>query len=140
MNLHQFYKRRAIGFLILLGVGGLVYAFYSFNNYIYQEKQGDNNIAEPYRATLSGICVCLPHKDTTGPQTEECALGLKTEVGEYYVVDTYLMSQQHEPLAAGQNISANGLITPLELLSTNQWQRYPVEGIFSITDSLRVTE
>jgi hypothetical protein len=140
MNLRQFYTGRAIGFLILLGIIGLVAAFFSFNNYIYQEKQGGGTGVEPYRSTLSGEYVCLPHKDTTGPQTDECAFGLKTEVGEYYAVDFYLMSQEHQPMTPGDMISATGLVTPIERLNTDQWQKYPIEGIFSITDSLQVAE
>ena len=39
MNLRQFFVGRAIGLLVVLGVVGLVAAFYSFNNYIYEQKQ-----------------------------------------------------------------------------------------------------
>lgn len=34
--------------------------------------------------TVSGEVVCLPHKDTSGPQTEECAFGVLTEGGDHY--------------------------------------------------------
>lgn len=141
MNLHKFFIGRAIGFLVLLGVVGLIALFYLFNNYIYQEKQGDDTrVTEPYRATLSGEYVCLPHKDTQGPQTDECAAGLKTDAGEYFGIDLYTMSQEHRPLSVGERISANGVVTPIEYLSSNQWQRYPIQGIFSVTDSLQVLE
>ncbi|PIQ91606.1 MAG: hypothetical protein COV70_02795 [Parcubacteria group bacterium CG11_big_fil_rev_8_21_14_0_20_39_22] len=136
----KFFTRRAIGFLILLVIAGLVAAFYSFNNYIYQEKQSGEIVTKPYRATLTGEYVCLPHKDTTGPQTDECANGIRTDIGEYYAIDLYLMSQEHRPLSVGDKISANGLVTPIEYLSTDQWQQYPIEGIFSVTDSLQVVE
>ncbi len=39
MNLRQFYVGRAIGLLVVLGVVGIVAAFYAFNNYIYEQKQ-----------------------------------------------------------------------------------------------------
>lgn len=39
MNLRRFFVGRAIGFFVLLVVIGLVAAFYSFNNYIYEQKQ-----------------------------------------------------------------------------------------------------
>lgn len=35
-------------------------------------------------ATVSGLAVCLPHKNTEGPQTLECAIGLKDDKGIYY--------------------------------------------------------
>ncbi len=95
---------------------------------------------EPYRATLSGEYVCLPHRDGAVRETEECAPGVKTDAGEYYAIDFYLMSQEHRPLSVGERFSANGLVTPIERLSTNRWQKYQVEGIFSVTDSVRVGE
>src|SRR5690606_20875740 len=109
------------------------------NNYIYEKKQGDGTV-EPYQATLSGEYVCLPHKDTSRPQTDECTFGLKTDVGEYYAMNTYAMSQMHGPLNPGDRITASGVVTPIELLSTNQWDKYPIEGIFSVTNSLQVNQ
>jgi hypothetical protein len=34
--------------------------------------------------TISGTLICLPHKNTDGPQTMECAFGLKGEDGNNY--------------------------------------------------------
>ncbi len=123
---------------MVLSIVGIVAGFYSLNNYIYQEKQGYGNTFEPYRGTLTGEYVCLPHVDTEGPQTLECAAGLKTDVGEYYALDMALMSQEHRQLSTGERISANGLITPVERLSSDHWRKYPIEGIFSVTDSLEI--
>lgn len=125
--------------LLVLAVAGLVAAFYAFNNYIYQQKQNDDPV-ERYRASLTGEYVCLPHVNANGPQTLECALGLKTDAGEYYAIDFALMSQEHAQLMTGERIFANGLVTPIELLSTDHWRQYPIEGIFSVTDSLQVIE
>lgn len=36
--------------------------------------------------TLEGKAVCLPHKNTEGPQTLECAMGLKANDGTVYGV------------------------------------------------------
>lgn len=35
---------------------------------------------------ISGEITCLPHKDTTGPQTQECALGLHSDDNRYYAL------------------------------------------------------
>jgi hypothetical protein len=35
-------------------------------------------------ATFEGTAVCLPHKDSNGPQTLECAVGIKTNDGKFY--------------------------------------------------------
>jgi hypothetical protein len=120
------------GVLILLIAG-----FFAFNNYIYQEKQADpNETYEPYRGTLSGTQTCLPHKNTAGPQTLECAIGMKTDSGEYYALDFSMMSQGPVDVSNGERFTATGLITPIENLSSDFYQKYDVEGIFSVTDSV----
>lgn len=43
-------------------------------------------VADSTEITIEGLAVCLPHKDTTGPQTMECAVGLKANSGKYYGV------------------------------------------------------
>ena len=37
---------------------------------------------------FEGVIVCLPHKNTDGPHTLECATGLKTDDGTYYSLAT----------------------------------------------------
>lgn len=36
--------------------------------------------------TVEGEAVCLPHKNTEGPQTLECASGIKLDDGTYYAL------------------------------------------------------
>jgi hypothetical protein len=110
----------------------LVGVFYAFNAYIYNEKQGDGNDITSYRGTLTGTHVCLPHADTDGPQTLECALGMKTDTGEHYALDLQFLPQPHPDLSTGERFSATGLITPIEMLSSDHWRKYDVEGIMSI--------
>jgi hypothetical protein len=112
----------------------IVAGFYALNNYIYNQKQGDEKSVEPYRGTLTGEYTCLPHRNTNGPQTLECALGLKTETGDYYALDFEQNPQIVNDLQTGDKFKANGMITPIEYLNSDHWQRYKVEGIFSITD------
>lgn len=114
----------------------LIVGFFAFNAYIYNAKQGDGGDIVSYRGTLTGTHVCLPHADTDGPQTLECALGMKTDAGEYYALDFSLMSQMDPLLQTGERFRANGLITPIEMLSSDHWQQYAIEGIFSVTDSV----
>lgn len=127
--------KKTILFIIGLAIV-LVGGFYALNAYIYSEKQGDPSDIKAYRGTLSGEVVCLPHKDTGGPHTMECAFGMRTDTGEHYALDLSLMSQENPGLDSGDRFTANGLITPLELLSTDHWQKYDIEGIFSVTDSI----
>ncbi len=140
MNLKNFFVGKAVGTIVVLLVVGVIVGFYSLNDYIYREKQGDGMNFEPYRATLTGVQVCLPHKDTSGPQTLECAIGMKTDVGEYYALDFNLMSQAPVEIKNNERFTASGVITPIERLSTDHWKKYNVQGIFSVTDSVTVLE
>lgn len=36
--------------------------------------------------SIEGTMVCLPHRDTEGPQTLECALGLQDDTGRYFAL------------------------------------------------------
>lgn len=136
----RFHERKSVWFLGIFFIASLFAGFFALNSFIYQQKQGDTLPNAPYRGTLSGEYICLPHRNTNGPQTLECALGIKTEAGEYYAVDFNLMSQDYPDIRMGSVISANGVITPIENLSTDTWKKYPIEGIFSVTDSLKIVE
>lgn len=87
------------------------------------------------RTTLSGTFVCLPHKDKTGPQTAECAFGMKASDGYYYGIDFNMASQKIPTLNTGDKFRAAGLMTPIEALSSTAMQKYDIKGIFSVTDS-----
>lgn len=87
---------------------------------------------------MQGKVICLQHRDTSGPQTLECDLGIQTDQGLNYALDTSLMSQIPPQFKNGDTISANGILTPIENLSSDHWQKYDVKGIFSATDTLQV--
>lgn len=123
---------------IIIVVAVIVGGFFILNNHIYKEKQGTGVVTEPYRATLTGVQTCLPHKDTSRPQTLECAIGMQTDAGEYYALDFAFMSQIPPEIENGQRFTASGTITPIERLSSDHWQKYDIEGIFSVTDSVVV--
>jgi hypothetical protein len=92
----------------------------------------------PKRINLVGVYLCLPHKNTSGPQTDECAFGIKTDEGKYYGLDFSLSSKLISGLKASDRISADGVFVPLERLNTDIWQKYPIEGIFSVTNSFKI--
>ena len=90
----------------------------------------------PKEQSLEGIVLCLPHKDTNGPQTMECAFGLQTDDGKNYALDAGNVNPPQ--YNTGNRIRANGTITPIEALSSDHWQKYDIIGIFSIKDSVEV--
>ncbi len=98
---------------------------------------GEIDAGGNYRTTLTGTYVCLPHKDTTGPQTLECALGMKADDGNYYSLNFNLASQAPPNLATGDRFSASGVVTPTETLNSDYLRKtYNVKGVFSVTDSV----
>ena len=131
--------REIILFLAILAAA-LIGGFFVLNQYIYNQKQaGTMTVPTPYRGTLSGAFVCLPPPPGSAVDVLQCTPALQTDQDEYFVVDFNLMSQAQPDLQQGDRFTASGVITPIEYLSTDHWQKYPVEieGIFSITDSVQ---
>ncbi len=125
-------------YVVTLGALALILSasFLVFNLYSYEVKQETKTVPEPYRATLVGEYVCLPQKDQSGPHTTKCLAGLKTDAGQYYSLDFNRMSQSEVVLVVGQRLTAAGVVTPIEYLSSGEWQKYTLVGIFSVTDAL----
>lgn len=47
-------------------------------------KSGPVSVPPQGPITIQGVMVCLPHKNTTGPQTLDCGYGLKDDTGRYF--------------------------------------------------------
>jgi hypothetical protein len=84
----------------------------------------------PKQVTVSGVWECLPHTDTSGPQTTECAFGIEADDGSHYAIDTHL-SQYPVDFATGTHVQVTGTLTPVEAL--NSVQQYDIKGIISAT-------
>jgi hypothetical protein len=88
----------------------------------------------PHRQTVLGTWECLPHKDTSGPQTTECALGIfSKEDNKHYALNLSLMSRAPVDYRTGTTLRVSGILVPIEQLSTEQWQKYDIAGIISAT-------
>ena len=127
--------------LLIIGIIAalLIAGYLVFNSDLYKQKQGQTEDTAPHRGTLTGEYICLPPTGELATKTTECINALKTDQGKYYVLDFNLMSQAKPDLKEGDRFTATGVITPIENLSTDYWQKYPtkIEGIFSITDSVQ---
>lgn len=124
--------------IIVAAVVAILILFFILNRYVFNKRpEGDTGVGS-YRATLTGEYVCLPNKDKDIPETADCASGIKTEDGEYYAIDFTLMSQEMGEIETTQQITANGLLTPVERLSSKRWQQYDVDGVFFVTDSVEI--
>jgi len=91
--------------------------------------------ALPERRTIDGTYVCLPHKDTEGPQTLECAFGLRAEDGTHYALDFTILRESDtiSQLFTEEPVRIEGTFVPVEHLRTGQWSRYLIQGIIRVT-------
>ena len=71
--------------------------------------------------TVSGLPICLPHRDSSGPQTLECAIGIKTDDGQYYALT---------PIG---NIQFSQRLTVTGVLTTKTDSRYLSSGTITIS-------
>jgi hypothetical protein len=90
--------------------------------------------SEPYQATFEGEYLCLPHKNSNDPHTLECALGIKTNEGYYYALSMGDLLDTDAPTktSMGTKISVTGLVVPIAAISSDQWQKYDIQGIMQV--------
>lgn len=112
--------------VILVVIIGLIGYRFSREN---QTEVPDSTSQE---ITVSGTYICLPHKDTTGPTTTECAFGLQTTTNLYYALDTQLVVDAFYTINTGDTITVTGTFVPVVALSSDRWQAYPIEGIIQV--------
>lgn len=90
---------------------------------------------DQYSNEFTGEYICLPHTDTSGPQTLECALGMKLDDGTYVALDTQnLAPEESQGLTNGNIYTVYGNLVPIEELSTDHWQKYPITGIVQVSE------
>ncbi len=77
--------------------------------------------------TLRGTVTCLPHKNQEGPQTMECAYGLKDSTGKYYGLRDQDPGMKHL-----SKIEMNKEVTLKGLFKAEDNTIYPTVGIFEI--------
>jgi hypothetical protein len=97
--------------------------------------------ANNQKVVLEGQVVCLPHRNTTGPTTMECAYGLKADDGKYYGLDnTGLPSTTPPEYDVGDRLSVEGTLVPQDQIPSNFWQTYNVSGLMAMEAFWKFTE
>lgn len=88
----------------------------------------------PVRMQFSGVFECLPHNDTSGQQTDECAYGIKADDGRHFALDFGPLEsmEQYSRLQVGMRIRVEGPYVPIEAISSDRWMAYPITGILSV--------
>ncbi len=113
--------------LVLVG-GDYLYARLSPIEPVYEDIDPPSQ-----QVTLSGTYECLPHLDAEGPQTEECAFGFVTDDGVHYAVNFGASADAMQKFQSGAHVTAEGFVVPRDALSTDEWQKYNMKGMFTIT-------
>jgi hypothetical protein len=84
--------------------------------------------------TLEGTAVCLPHKDTDGPQTLECAIGIKTIDGTYYGISGDKERKLSDIAGSDQKIRVTGTVENVNHSIYNITQLISVKSVEEITE------
>ncbi len=102
-----------------------------------------NGAVTSREVSMVGTFTCLPHADTTGPQTLECAFGIKEAgTGDHYALDTQFLADKSliGTISNDAPIRVDGLLTPIEMLSSDHWRKYAIKGILSARTILLIEE
>lgn len=85
--------------------------------------------------TLLGSYICLPHVDTSGPQTMECAFGLETDEGDNYALDTSELAPGiFLDFETGDRLEVVGDLTSRdELDADDRLLQYDIEGVVLVS-------
>lgn len=139
MNKNLVYVLVAVILILAAGTG---YAFWSKGATTYVRPDQNAPVGEASSSgaaavpasgspiTVTGKIVCLPHKDTSGPQTLECALGLQTDSGTYYALSDEKGPAGISSIDTNQRIEVTGIFKPH---SNSQYQDIGVITVTSAT-------
>lgn len=124
-----------LGWVLVLGVFLVLFlgfALFGFGGAVQApvvQNEPSDEVALQEEVRLTGDSVCLPHKNPGEMQTMECAYGLQVD-DNYYALDLGSFMMDFE---TGKTMTIEGTFVPVEALSGDQWQKYDVEGIVSVT-------
>lgn len=118
-------KQRTLFFVFGL-VAGLILGAAAMAIYTnsYNKQAQNNDQPTSGQIIVEGKLVCLPHKNTDGPQTLECASGLQTTDGKYYAVEGSLGE-----FASGRD----ELVRISGTLKANATDKYQSEGVIVLS-------
>lgn len=91
-------------------------------------------------ASIRGSMVCLPHRNTSGPVTLECAYGIKeASTGKHYALDmTPLGAEWWSYAQTGDTVEIKGALVPIAAISSDHWQKYDVVGIMKVESIVKI--
>jgi hypothetical protein len=124
-----------LGAILVLGVGG--YLAFSPTPTTSVPPADQTAILPPAGApetiTISGTYTCLPLQDDSESKTD-CAFGLKADSGEYYAVNFGASAGSMADFNKGAHIVAKGFIITRENLHPDNWKKFSMIGLFTVTE------
>lgn len=120
-------------------VGAILVIGMLFSFGINSSATPQTEIGIPQKMTLTGAYVCLPRTNASivHIEEEECVPGITVSSGEYYAIN-FELTDETPVIEVGDKITAGGVFMPIVDLRTDYWDLYPIEGVFSVTDTLTV--
>src|SRR5687768_17306384 len=104
---------------VIAGMAAVLFISGAFNRPIVETE----TITPPGEVVvLKGEIICLPHKDTSGPQTQECAIGIKADNNKHYGLKNNPVTGEFNQV--GKKVKVQG-----HLYTPNANEIYDVAGI-----------
>ena len=88
-------------------------------------------------STITGNFSCLPKKDGTPTDEENCAIGIRSSDGSYYALDISRIQDANTDLRADETIAATGFVLPAEAVVGTEWEQFAVSGLIKVNTLLR---
>ncbi len=117
--------------ILLGGMIVMLVVFYFFRVRTTEVNAPQNDLST--NMTLAGTYECLPSTDPQAPPATDCVFGLRTDTGEHYLVNFGQSASAKEQFDQRAHVRAEGFFVPKEALNTDQWVKYNMNGIFTIT-------
>ena len=134
--------QRGNAVLWLIGLIALgVIAYFVFRERPVATPEGAVGGVSRQEVIMEGEVVCLPHRNTSGPTTMECAYGLRDDLGNYYGLDATNLSSTTPPeYEVGDRISIEGELVPQEDMPANFWNTYNITGLIALDAFWKFTD
>lgn len=89
------------------------------------------------KVMLSGLYGCLPVRDEYAAEPNNgCKLGLFTNNGEYYALDTSVLEAKGaDVFPTGILLNVSGMFTPLAEMDTSTWSKYQIKGVVKVMEA-----
>jgi hypothetical protein len=111
----------------------------SGNDWLISKMEKGTYSEIPHQITMKATWECLPHKDTSGPQTMECAFGVQDQHGKkHYAIDTNQLQGGPIDFPTGTSVELEGTYVAAEMLNNDAWQKYDIQGIISVTSIRKI--